>query len=852
MCHEFQICAGCSDMWGSMQRNNLFLQHIWWAVLAACLAAAGCSREWYRTQADEEVVCTLAEKSGYLDNGLIDPQPDSRLSDVYDPDAVPLPPDDPASHELMHCVDGYKGFDGWHVNGTAPSVDAGTWYESLPRDEDGHVVLSLGEAVQVARKNSRGYQERLEDLYLSALDVTFERFRFDHQFAAGTGTAASFRGRDRVSGPGSSELSVSSGAAVRRLTTTGGELFFGLANSIVWEFAGGDGDLLQSTFDFSLMQPLLRFGGRARVLERLTQSERTLLANVRQMEQFRRGFYVDIAAGRNSGPGPARRGAVGQAGLGVIAGPPSGRNGAANAGGFLGLLQDQQQIRNQVSNIAALRDSLAQLEAAFEANRISSRLQIDQARQALLNGQSSLLAARASYASRVDTFKVELGLPPDLPLEIHDPLLDRFTLIDPELSQLQNDLGPMLYEIRRQRDTPQIDQLLASAGRIAELDTRVSARVASAVADYNELRPRIPERLIQLERVQQQVEETGADVDPRIYDRQRLQERITYLGTRLPALQQEFADNHQELLKSRSQQKDVKAEDLWKKLNADATQLSDLLLELSLVQAETRLQGVVLVPLDLRSEDGVAIARANRLDWMNARANLVDVWRQIEVDANELESDLDLVISGQARTRGDNLAEFHPDASRLTFGLEFDTPVNRLAERNQYRETLINYQRARRNYMLFEDRVTQSIRNTLRIVDLSRINFEVRRAAVQVAIAQVDIARLKLNPPVKPGQQATRTSPTAARDLVSALSDLLDAQNDFLNVWVNYEVLRLLLDFELGTMELDEHGLWRDPGPIVTPDVSAPEDSAPDISMIGHFVPSDADADTTSPSDESE
>jgi hypothetical protein len=32
---------------------------------------------------------------------------------------------------------------------------------------------------------------------------------------------------------------------------------------------------------------------------------------------------------------------------------------------------------------------------------------------------------------------------------------------------------------------------------------------------------------------------------------------------------------------------------------------------------------------------------------------------------------------------------------------------------------------------------------------------------------------------------------------VSALSDLLDAQNDFLNVWVNYEVVRMLVDFEL-------------------------------------------------------
>ena len=202
---------------------------------------------------------------------------------------------------------------------------------------------------------------------------------------------------------------------------------------------------------------------------------------------------------------------------------------------------------------------------------------------------------------------------------------------------------------------------------------------------------------------------------------------------------------------------------------------------------------------------------------MNARANLVDSWRQIEVRANALEGFLNLTASGDIGTKGDNPVEFSSDNSSLRFGLEFDTPVNRLEERNNYRQTLINYQRARRDYMRFEDQLKQSVRNTVRFVDLSRINFEVRRAAVQVAIAQVDIARLNLEQPPKIGQGNTQASPTATRDLVSALNDLLDAQNDFLNVWVNYEVLRMLLDFELGTMELDENGLWRDPGPVVTP-----------------------------------
>jgi hypothetical protein len=52
-------------------------------------------------------------------------------------------------------------------------------------------------------------------------------------------------------------------------------------------------------------------------------------------------------------------------------------------------------------------------------------------------------------------------------------------------------------------------------------------------------------------------------------------------------------------------------------------------------------------------------------------------------------------------------------------------------------------------------------------------------------------------------------------NLVNSLSDLLNVQNDFLSVWVNYEALRIGLDFQLGTMELDSRGVWIDPGPIL-------------------------------------
>jgi hypothetical protein len=98
------------------------------------------------------------------------------------------------------------------------------------------------------------------------------------------------------------------------------------------------------------------------------------------------------------------------------------------------------------------------------------------------------------------------------------------------------------------------------------------------------------------------------------------------------------------------------------------------------------------------------------------------------------------------------------------------------------------------------------------------LNLELRRLAVDMAITQTDVARLKLTEPEKPAAEAktptTTASPTVARDLVDALQFLNDTQQQFIFTWTDYEIMRRLLDFELGTMQLDDRGIWVDPGPL--------------------------------------
>jgi hypothetical protein len=239
--------------------------------------------------------------------------------------------------------------------------------------------------------------------------------------------------------------------------------------------------------------------------------------------------------------------------------------------------------------------------------------------------------------------------------------------------------------------------------------------------------------------------------------------------------------------------------------------LSESVLAFSLMQARNRAETVELVEVDLHPAAALEIARQNRRDWMNARTALVDSWRLIEFAADALASDLNIVFSGDIRNRTDNPFSLHSDTGQLRVGLQFNAPLTRLLERNTYREALIQYQQERRNYYGFEDSVSRGLRDTLRAMHLNRQNFEIRREAVRAADQQIE-----LNDDIRRIQEASRllAGPTAARDAVSALTDLLTSQNDFLSVWVTYEVLRRTLDLDLGTMQLDYDGLWIDPGPM--------------------------------------
>ena len=223
------------------------------AMLAISLSV-GCNRAYYRKQADRDVAYVITQKSSDPRWGLpgfnVEVDPRSRYFDPYDPDCSPMPEDDPASHQFMQCVDGMKGWKRWHDNGMRSHLENPAWREHLaqyaPINEKGEVILSLDSALRLAYIHSPQYQQTLETLYLTALDVTTERFRYETQFF-GSNTSL-FTAVD-----GGSSARTDTDFQLRKRFATAGNLLVGFANEFVWTFTGANTNSTMSLLNFSLV-----------------------------------------------------------------------------------------------------------------------------------------------------------------------------------------------------------------------------------------------------------------------------------------------------------------------------------------------------------------------------------------------------------------------------------------------------------------------------------------------------------------------------------------------------------------------------------------------------------------------
>ncbi|TWU54564.1 hypothetical protein Poly51_32830 [Rubripirellula tenax] len=854
-------------------------------IVLGIAASTGCHRQFYRKQADCEAHALIAEKSSHVARPpsqavRIEVDRRSRMFNPFDLDFQPMPLDDPSSYQYMQCVDGRRGYPMWEAAGLTNTTESPDWWQFLPLNEDGVLVLNLENSVQIALLHSPEYQAQVEQLYLSALQVSAERFQFDTQFFGGGRTFLTADGSARNGGGGASSTRFEIGPnsngrrdlALQRSFATGGELVAGVANSIVWELSGPNSQSASTVLDFSLIQPLLRRAGRDRVLEDLTFAERALLANVRSFERFRRSFFLNVTIGRST-ESTLRTGGFSAGGLGNNV-PNANVTNTGNVGGYLGLLQTELRIRNLEENIArqaefllVLEDTLIELLTKIPDDAdsiVRQRLQVAQARSSLLRSQSDLVNQQANYQRSVDAFLRTLGLPPYICAKLDDPFLDQFELIDrtlllrrEELSLLRSDVGVLNVAILERTQTgidpdtklpssslewseglkETLEELRKEIEPLAEFNKKlIDEDLPSVAKDIETFNESLGERQKQnkdLMKVYETEQQSicgllnVSEIDESIFEIDELEKLAPLLQQSYDRLEKRFQSYNdkiaelQETLETilADEGGDLEPDELATGLRDDVilasqnllADLGDDVLALQLIQARARTEKVVLPSVDIAPETAFEIARKNRRDLANAKAALVDTWRAIEVVADDLESTLDLEFSGDVQNVGNNPLDLRSNTGRLRVGLRWDAPITRLLERNAYRTSLIRYEQAKRSYYGLEDSIWQLLRAEIRQLQANRLTFELGRQSVRIAAQQIE-----LNADIREinDSRGRPAGPTAARDAISALSDLLDAQNGLLNIFVNYEVVRRGLDFDLGTMELTPEGLWIEPGEL--------------------------------------
>ena len=548
---------------------------------------------------------------------------------------------------------------------------------------------------------------------------------------------------------------------------TAGEMVAGIANAFTWEFTNGNVNFAGSLLSSSFVQPLLRGAGRSIALEDLTQVERNLLANLRAYAQFRQGFYTQVAIGELGVRGPQR------GGPGTTL---TSFSGSGSIGGYAGLLQQLQQKRNSEDTLSLQERTFARLEAFYDKGLIDL-LQVDQFEQDIETAKSALLVRQNSLELSLDRYKTgTLGLPPDLSVDLDDALIRQFQLFSREatdilnlLVQLQNRAGKLFTEGQAQV-IPEVSGIES-----------VLTDIAPLIEPVQNLINQIPEELRRMDEVVVLRMEAASEDEMSNNDKQELALERKDLGADLTDFRLQFEKQTVELTRLTKSLSEETREATARGLVNWITATLSIVDQLALVQARARLESVSVESIELEPEAAFEIALQNRLDFMNGRAALVDSWREIQIAANALKSNVTVGAAASTGTVRNNVVSFDAADSTATFGVQFDAPLTRLLERNGYSETLVNYQRDRRALVQSRDSLYLGLRALLRQLVQDRENLEIQRRAVTIAIRRVDQTQRLLNAPGRIPQPGQRPfiSPTTAIQLLGAQRSFLTTAEQF-------------------------------------------------------------------------
>lgn len=200
-------------------------------------------------------------------------------------------------------------------------------------------------------------------------------------------------------------------------------------------------------------------------------------------------------------------------------------------------------------------------------------------------------------------------------------------------------------------------------------------------------------------------------------------------------------------------------------------------------------------PLELDASQAIAIALENRLDLRQSIGNVHDKQRAVVVAADNLRAELDLVGKGSiSKSDGINL-EF--EKGRYNSLVTLNLPIERTREMVQYRQSILDLERAVRDLQASEDSIKLNVRTRLRTLLNARMSLQIQAEAVKLAERRVSSTDLSL-----------RAGRVAMRDVLEAQRSLLSSQNSLTSARISYRMAELELQRDLDVLQVDQTGLW--------------------------------------------
>ncbi len=207
----------------------------------------------------------------------------------------------------------------------------------------------------------------------------------------------------------------------------------------------------------------------------------------------------------------------------------------------------------------------------------------------------------------------------------------------------------------------------------------------------------------------------------------------------------------------------------------------------------------------MSEEDAIGIALAQRLDLANAADQVIDAERKVDVAADAIRAELNLI--GAAETQTPNRTVFGADPGQLQetrdryqLSAQLDLPIDRLAEKNAYRRSLITLMQQQRAHQELTEMVTLEVRRAYRQMQEAYRRWRVEQTSRELASERTDNTLLLL-----------RYDRANTRDVLDAREDLLDAQNASNRALIDYVLASLEFYRDTGSMKIRPDGMWEKP-----------------------------------------